>query len=115
MIELYGNESYYPKRKDYSRILVFGHSLNEQDYSYFYALFNNLKLGTDRSGNRRGYYIEFVYSKYGDKTSAEARKELISRVLKLFYGYNQEILHEQNYRLIDILFCSGAIKFTEIE
>lgn len=114
-LELHGNESYYPKRKDYSKIVVFGHSLNEQDYSYFYALFNNLNLGTDRSSTRKGYFVEFVYSKYGDKTSDEVRKELISRVLKLFYGYNQEILHEQNYRLIDILFSSGAIRFTEIE
>lgn len=114
-LELYGNELYYPKKKDYSKILVFGHSLNEQDYSYFYALFNNLRFGTDRSGSRNGYYIEFVYSKYGEKSADEARNELISRVLKLFYGYNKEVLHEQNYRLIDILFSSGAIRFKEID
>ena len=113
-LELYGNELYYPKKKEYTKILVYGHSLNEQDYSYFYALFNKLNFGTNRSDSRKGYYIEFVYSKYNGKSSDEAREELIYRVLKLFYGYNKEVLHEQNYRLIDILYSSGAIRFREI-
>lgn len=88
--------------------------MNRQDYSYFFALFNMLDLKNDRSSTKRSYYIEFVYSKYGAKTSKEVREELIARVLNMFYAYNKEVLNESNFRLVDILFTTGAIQFKEI-
>lgn len=112
-LELDGNKCYFPKNKEYSKVIVYGHSLNIQDYNYFYALFNQLNLSNDR-GRRNGYTVEFVYSTYNGKSSEEVRQETIGRVLSLFRGYNREILHEENFRLIDILFCNGAIKFREI-
>lgn len=114
-LELTGKETYYPRKKDYTKIIVYGHSLNRQDYSYFFALFNMLDLKNDRSSTKRSYYIEFVYSKHGAKTSKEVREELIARVLNMFYAYNKEVLNESNFRLIDILFTTGAIRFKEIE
>ncbi len=114
-LELTGNDKYFPKQKNFTKVIVFGHSLNKQDYSYFFSLFNNLKLESDRIGNRRGYYVEFVYSKHGNKSSAQVREETVSGVLKMFYEYNKEILHENNFRLIDILFSTGALRFKEIK
>lgn len=114
-LELTGKDTYYPRKKEYTKIIVYGHSLNSQDYSYFFALFNVLDLKKDRSSTKRSYYIEFAYSKYGEKTSKEVRDELISRVLNMFYAYNKEVLNESNFRLIDILFATGAIRFKEIE
>ena len=113
-LELTGKDSYYPKQKDFGKVVVFGHSLTPQDYSYFFSLFNSLKFGTDRNGNRRGYYIEFAYSPHAGITSVKKREETISAVLNMFYKYNQEILHEVNFRLIDILFSTGALRFKEI-
>lgn len=114
-LELVGKKTYSPSDKDFSKIVVLGHSLNKQDYSYFYSLFNRLNFRLDSTDRRKGYYIEFVYSKYGDKSSEEVRKETIGRVLELFCSYNEEVLNEKNFRLIDILFSSGLIRFKEIE
>jgi len=112
-LELHGNDLYFPKNKEFSKVVIYGHSLNRQDYNYFYALFNRINLSNDR-GKRNGYTVEFVYSKYPGKESDDARQETIERVLKLFQGYNKEILHEENFRLMDILFSNGAVKFREI-
>lgn len=115
-LQLSGKEVYYPKNKKYNKDIVYGHSLNEQDYSYFFSLFNILNLNNERFyNNNTGKYIEFVYNKYGGKSSEEVRQEIVSRVLKMFYAYNNEILGQRNFRLIDILFSSGAIRFKEID
>lgn len=115
-LELSGKDVYYPKNKKYSKVIVYGHSLNEQDYSYFFSLFNILNLNNERFyNNNTGKYIEFVYNKYGGKSSEEVRQEIVSRVLKMFYAYNNEILGQRNFRLIDILFSSGAVRFKEID
>lgn len=114
-LELTGSDLYSPRIKEYSKVIVCGHSLNEQDYSYFYSLFNTLHLDKDRTMTRRGYYVEFVYYKYGNKSSKEVRNETISRVIKILNAYNNEILREPNFRLIDILFSAGAIRFKEID
>jgi hypothetical protein len=93
--------------------VVFGHSLNQQDYNYFYALFNRLNLSNDR-GKRNGYTVEFAYSGYGDITPELARRETIWNVLRLLKGYDRDVLQEKHFRLMDILYFNGAIKFKEI-
>lgn len=110
-LELHDKDIYYPKLKQYSKVVVFGHSLNRQDYSYFFPLFNALNLDNNRNANRKGYYIEFAYCKYGDKEEEYYRKEMVDRVVKLFYSYSKEILKVDNSRLIDILFSCSAIRF----
>ena len=114
-LELTGNKSYYPKTKDFSKVIVLGHSLNEQDYSYFFSLFNRLGLSNERNSGKKGYTVEFVYYKHNNKSSFEVRKETVSRALKMFYEYNKQVLHEDNFRLMDILYSSKAITFKEIE
>ena len=102
-----------PEDKDYSKVVVFGHSLNEQDYNYFFALFNRLNLSNER-GRRKGYTVEFAYSPHHGQTSEEARVTTMTRALALLQSYNDEILHEEGFRLMDILYFSGAIKFREV-
>lgn len=111
--ELDEKDAYYPKNTDFARIIVFGHSLNKQDYSYFFALFNRLNFSNDR-GKRNGYTVEFTYCAYGEKTANEAKHETIDKALAMLQMYNSEILHEENFRLMDILYSNGAIKFREI-
>ena len=102
-----------PDDKDYSKVIVFGHSLNEQDYNYFFALFNRLNLSNER-GRRKGYTIEFAYSPHDGQTSEEARVKIMTKALGVLQSYNEEILHEKGFRLMDILYFSGAIKFREV-
>ena len=112
-LELEGDNCYFPKRKEFTKVIVFGHSLNQQDYNYFYALFNQLNLSNDR-GKRNGYVVEFAYSAYLDKSPAVVRQETIQNVLRLLSGYNKNVLHEEQFRLMDILYSNGAVKFKEI-
>ena len=102
-----------PGKTKYTKAIVFGHSLNEQDYNYFYALFNNLDLTQERV-RKPAHKIEFTYSPHEGQTSEEARIRLISAALKVLQSYNEEILHEPNFRLMDILHFTGAVSFREV-
>ena len=111
-LELEGNGEYYPTKYDFSRVVVFGHSMNKQDYNYFYALFNRLGFRNDRT-TRNSYEVVFLYSPRGGLSKDEAKHRIIDRALPLLQGYNNEILHEPNFRLMDILYGNGAIQFVE--
>ena len=103
----------FPQNKDFNRIVVYGHSLSKQDYSYFYALFIQMGVAVSLS-KKDNYVLEFAYSVYGEKKSEEVKRETIERVLRLLKSYSSEVLHETNFRLMDVLHINGAIKFTEI-
>lgn len=113
-LELEGNSKYYPAKEIFRRVVVYGHSLNEQDYNYFFSLFNRMDLSAQR-GKKNAYEVDFLYSEYGGKSREEAKRELIDRALPLLQRYNKEILHEPNFRIVDILYGNGAIKFLEAE
>lgn len=93
--------------------MVCGHSLNEQDYNYFFALFNQLGIGSE-SGNMNDKSFVFTYYAHGNVSSSEAKESLLVNVLKLFQKYNSEILQREDFRLMDILHCSGFMRIEEI-
>ena len=107
------NTELFPQNKDFTRIVVYGHALARQDYSYFFALFNRLGFTVDRA-RRNSYVVEFAYSAYDKRPKEEIKHETIERALRLLHSYNSEVLHEKNFRLMDILFTNGAIKFSEV-
>lgn len=107
------NTELFPQNKDFTRIVVYGHALARQDYSYFFALFNRLGFTVDRA-RRNSYVVEFAYSVYDKRPKEEIKRETIERALRLLHSYNSEVLHEKNFRLMDILFTNGAIKFPEV-
>lgn len=112
-LELEGNDEYYPTSKKNNRVVVYGHSLTKQDYSFFYALFNRLNLG-DEHRLQNGTSIRFAYSAYEGKTADEARHDTIESVLRLLQGYSRDILDEKTFHLMDILHCNGTVEFVEI-
>lgn len=98
---------------DYSKVIVFGHSLNEQDYNYFFALFNKMDFSNERGKNGKSV-VEFAYAPHFGKTDEEVRADIVSKVSVMFQKYCDEILHEKSFRLLDILHLSGAIKYHRI-
>ncbi|MBR6020632.1 MAG: hypothetical protein IK055_10500 [Lachnospiraceae bacterium] len=112
-LELEGNAEFLPQNKEYTRVVVFGHSLTEQDYSFFYALFNRLNLSDSRR-LKNGTTIEFMYSGYEGKPADEARHDTIENVLKLLQSYNKDVLDEKNFHLMDILYCNGILRVVEV-
>lgn len=114
-LELYGQKTAIPKNKEYSGIIVYGHSLNEQDYSYFYPLFNQLDFTNSNKASRNGKYIIFKYSAYEGCTSDQAKEKTIVAVVKMLERYNREILNASHFRLLNILFNQNRIRFEEVK
>jgi len=61
-----------------SEIIIYGHSLNRQDYSYFYAIFNKCNI------NNSNVKLDLYYSNYDDINRAP---ESILRLQNLFQQY----------------------------
>lgn len=73
---------------DFQHLVVFGHSLSPSDYSYFFPIFDKLKIMDSNSDGK----IIFAFNVY-DETQDRIIKETInSSVMKMF----QEYLFEKN-------------------
>lgn len=114
-LEQYGLKNSTPKYRKHTGVVVYGHSLNEQDYSYYYPLFNQLDFTNSNTASNNGKYIVFKYSVFGNKSSEERREEVIKAVLKMLASYNEEILKEPHFRLMDVLFNQNRIRFEEVK
>ena len=66
---------------DYSEIAFYGHSLNEQDYSYFQSLFDGLNIYDKK------VKLKFYYSFYEGKTNEEIYNDQIQSIIKLLETY----------------------------
>ncbi len=114
-LELYGDKKASPKNRNYSGIIVYGHSLNEQDYSYYYPLFNQLDFTNTNKSSNNGKYITFKYSAREGCTSEQAKEKTIVSVINMLARYNKEILNAHHFRLMDILFNQNRIRFEEVK
>lgn len=112
-LELEGKQYYFPQKRRIQNVVVCGHSLNEQDYNYFFALFNQMGVGSD-SDILKEESIVFTYYAHGDVSASEAKQKTLINVLKLFKAYNSEVLGRGDFRLMDILHCSGFMRVEEL-
>lgn len=111
-LELNGSKVCYPTNRAFKKVIVYGHSLNKQDYNYFFALFNRLKLNKER--NENGYSIVFAFNEYGDRSLEDVKREQVEGVLRMMRAYNNQVLHAPDFRLMDILYCNNAIRFQPV-
>lgn len=92
-------------------IIIFGHSLNKQDYNYFFPLFNRLKINT----NEFNGCIVFAYNIYDKKMKDQIKSNLILNISKMFTSYEMYYnKSNEEYRLMEILHSGGRIIFYEI-
>jgi hypothetical protein len=100
-------------RDDFQNVIIYGHSLNSQDYSYFFPIFDYLKL----NDTSKSTHIIFAYSIYDEKISEKIRTEQVKNITKLIYSY-EEYIHSEikiiEKRLMDNLFAKGRIILIEI-
>src|SRR5574344_1486216 len=89
---------------NFENILIYGHSLNRQDYSFFFPLFyylqldNKLKPTTD----------VFFYSIYGERSENGIISELSSNIANLFEAYENYLYpSRKGMRLLDALSIEG--------
>lgn len=83
----------------FENIIIFGHSLNEADYNYFFPLFDKLKIcDPDFDGK-----IVFAYSIYAPEKREEIKRKLLLSVTKLFNKYEEYSKNKNENRLLEML------------
>ena len=98
------------EQKEYENVIVFGHSLNKQDYSYFYPLLDKIRISDTTASSR----FVIAYSIYNELKAEEIRKNLKQSVINLFATYEKEHLGSHDARLLDYLTTQDRIVFYEI-
>lgn len=94
----------------FDNIIVFGHSLNRQDYNYFFPLFDSLKI-TDPSFKGK---LVFAYSIYDKEKSQQIKSNLLLNVAKLLREYEIYSKGKDENRLLEILNFKGCIIYYPI-
>lgn len=108
-LDMLVNSAY--EQKEFDNVVVFGHSLSKNDYSYFYPLLDKLKM-TDFSANNK---IVFAFSIYNEKESYTIKAEHRKAINQLFTSYAIfKGFDEEPERLLDALTTQGRILTYEI-
>ena len=67
-------------------LIIYGHSLEEADYSYFFPLFDQMALSDNTASSK----VIFGYSLYGKRTETEILENLRDKIFKMFATYAEE-------------------------
>ena len=94
----------------FEHLIIYGHSLNEADYGYFFSMFDRLNL-IDSLANS---LLIFAYSIYDETKKSQILIDLKINVSKLIYKYALFKKIESPERIIDYLFLQNKIIFQEI-
>lgn len=96
--------------KRFDNVVIFGHSLNKQDYNYFFPLFDSLKI-TDPSFKGK---LVFAYSIYDEEKSQQIKSNLLLNVANLLREYEIYSKGKDENRLLEILNFKGCIIYYPI-
>lgn len=96
-------------RKNINRITFFGHSLGEQDYSYFQSVFDYINLYESE------VILVFCYTEYNKEDSVKEVDRLSERVFKLINRYGETLSNKDHgNNLLNKLLLEGRLVFREI-
>lgn len=97
----------------FENLIIFGHSLNEQDFNYYFSLFDQLKILNVDSN----FKIIFVYKLYRntEKENNKLLEELMIKIILLFENYEMERTNNNNYRLFGRLNNQNKILLINID
>lgn len=110
-MELDMMEDYTFEPDIFDNLIIFGHSLNPADYSYFFSVFDKIEitnLGKDTK-------IIFAFSIYDENRREQIKSGLRKAVFRLFHDYS---IYKGNEtfanRLLDALTTQGKVLMFEI-
>lgn len=110
-IEWEMNRTTLSQHPDFENAIVFGHSLNENDYSYFFPVLDQLEMTNFASKKK----FVITYCVYDPKKETEIKNELRHRIYALFVAYakykGQSI---EPARLLDSLTTQGRVMTVSI-
>ncbi len=82
------------RKKPFQYLVVFGHSLDEADYDYFFSEFDRLKILEDYNSSK----IVFAYNVYDQEKKFEINNEYrtnVSKLLKKYIASRRNLLLEE--------------------
>ena len=94
----------------FENLIVFGHSLNEQDYNYFFPLFDDLDLNNPKCSGK----LIIAFTIYDSSKKNEIIENLTKKLIKMIYEYEKSSGSMGN-RLYDKLLYKNRIIFYEID
>lgn len=94
----------------FNNLVIFGHSLCEHDYSYFFPILDYLEIANIMKTSM----IIFAYNIYDDSKKEDIILDNIRKVTKLINQYENYMGKNKENRLMDSLTAQGRIKFFEI-
>ncbi|MFA7111425.1 MAG: AbiH family protein [Bacilli bacterium] len=97
--------------KDFDNLYIYGHSLNEQDYNYFFPLLDYLKVNDINSNTK----IIFAYTIYDINKKDEIISNLTKGIAGLFEAYEDYKHITNEHRLMDILTFRNRLIIKEIK
>lgn len=97
-------------RKNINRITFFGHSLGEQDYSYFQSVFDYINLYESE------VVLAFCYTEYDKDAAVKEIDRLTQRVFKLINRYGETLTNKDHgNNLLNKLLLEGRLAFRELD
>ena len=100
-------DSKYILMENFVDLVIFGHSLCEMDYSYYFPIFNYMHILEANYKNRIIIY-------YHNEGSNNRRNELLFALKDMLNQYTLEVEGKTNPRLIDSLSSQGRIIFVPV-
>lgn len=108
-LDMFENET--GDRTDFDNIIVFGHSLNAADYSYFFSILDRIQIINLEKRSK----IVFAFSIYDSDKESEIKSALRKSIFRLFQDYST---YKGNIsypnRLLDALTTQGKVLMYEI-
>lgn len=92
-------------------LVIFGHSLNEQDYNYFFPIFDFMKL-MDVMADSKLYFLYYIYD---GNSKNKIKKENVKNLYSMLNAYEEyKTGKTKDYRLVDTLSSRGRLRFKEV-
>lgn len=96
---------------DINKIIIYGHSLNKMDYSYFRTIFEMVKLYKSNQVNLELYY----YPKDDDESNHTEEKYNISRLINLLVTYSRILGSQYENSIVDKLVLQDRLSIIPTE
>ncbi len=109
-IEWAMNKSVSADGGTFQNVIVFGHSLSQHDYNYFFPVLDELEM-TNFSAKGK---LVVAYSVYDESKSAEIKKGIRNAVYSLFSAYAKYCGRLEPTRLLDSLTTQGRVLTLEV-
>lgn len=103
-------EQSFERKPDFENVVIFGHSLNEADYSYFFPLFDKLNLLDSLANN----VVVFAYSIYDEKQEKTIKSTLRKSISNIMFAYAKSKGVSEPQRFLDSLSTQNRIVTYEL-